>query len=115
MPVARRADRDRLAAEKDGSRRRRFDAEKGKSDIGAARADQPGEAEHLAAVEIEGDAFEHALTAEIRHRENEVLSRRRRPRLRQIDLAADHVGDRALRRRLEARGGSISAVRRERP
>ena len=113
--IARRADCDRLAVEKDGSRRRRFDAEKGKSDIGAARADESGEAEDLAAVEIEGDAFENAMTTEIGHRENKVLSRRRRSRLRQIDLTADHVGDRALRRRLEARARRYSAARRERP
>ena len=104
-----------LPREQDRSRRRRLDAEKGESDIGAARADQSGEAEHLAAVEIEGDAFEDALAAEIGHRENEVLSRRRRPRLRQIDLAPDHVGDRALRRRLDRASASISAARRERP
>src|SRR5208337_1426161 len=94
--------------DEDGSRRRRFDAENGKSDIGSARADEPGEAEDLAAAEIEGDAFEDPPTAEIRHRENTILSRRRRPRLRQVDLTADHVCDRALRRRLETRARRYS-------
>ena len=59
-------------------------------------------------MEIEGDAFENAMTTEIGHRENKILSRRRRSRLRQIDLTADHVCDRALRRRLEARARRYS-------
>ena len=65
--VSRRADGDRLAAEEDRSRSRRLDAEKGEPDIGPACADQAGEAEHLAAMEIEVDAFEYALAAQIRH------------------------------------------------
>ena len=113
--IARRADCDGLAVEKDGPRRRRFDAEKGKSDIGAARADEPGEAEDLATVEIEGDALENAMTTEIGHRENKILSRSRRSRLRQIDLTARPC----LRSRAAAspRGAraSIFAARRGRP
>ena len=57
-----------LAAEQDSAGGRRLDAEESETDIGAAGADQPGEAEHLAAMEIEGHAFEHALAAEIGHR-----------------------------------------------
>ena len=107
--LARRTDSHGLAVEEDGSRGRRFDAEKGKPDIGATRPDKARESEHLAPVEIEGDAFEHALATEIGHCENEVLSGAACPRLCQIDLAADHVGDGALWRRFIARARRYQA------
>ena len=62
---------DRLAAEQDGSRSRRLDAEQREPDIGAPRADQAGEAEHLAAMQIEADALEHAPATQALHREEQ--------------------------------------------
>ena len=55
-----------LAVEHDRAGRRRLDAEQREADIGAAGADQPGEAEHLAAMEIEADVLEDAVAAEAR-------------------------------------------------
>ena len=75
------------------------------ADIGAAGADQAGEAEHLAAADVEADILEDALAAEVAHRQEQLALRRRRPLGEQPHLAPDHVGDRALRRRLGARHG----------
>ena len=51
---------DGLAVEHDRPGRRRLDAEEGEADIGASGADQPGEAEHLAAMHVEADVLEDA-------------------------------------------------------
>ena len=53
-----------LPLSSDRPRRRRLDAEQRQADIGAAGADQPGEAQHLAATHIEADVLEDALAAE---------------------------------------------------
>ena len=44
------ADPDRLAVEQDLARSRRRDAEDGERELGAARADEPGDPQNLAAV-----------------------------------------------------------------
>ena len=82
-----------LPLERDRAGGRRLDAEQRETDIGASGADQPGEAQHLAAAEVEADVLEHALAAEPRDRQQQLARARRRARLKQAHLAPDHVGD----------------------
>ena len=59
MASARRCRRDRLAVERDGAGGDAVGAEDGAGELGAAGADQAGDAEDLAGLEVEVDAFEH--------------------------------------------------------
>ena len=67
----------RLAVEHDRPRGRRRDAEEGEADIGAPGADQAGEAQHLAAVQVEADVLEDARRG--RARAPRAAARRARP------------------------------------
>src|SRR5690606_25411525 len=50
-----------LAVEGDGAPVRRGDAEEGQPNIGTAGADESGESEHLASMNLEGNVFEGAV------------------------------------------------------
>ena len=104
-----------LAVEQDRAGSRRLDAEERQRDIGASGADQPGEAQDLAAPQVEAHVFEDALAAEPSTERTTLARLGRRARLKQADLAADHVSDRALRRHLARVGASKSAGRRGTP
>ena len=56
--VGGRRETDRLALEGDGAADRAVDAEEGAGKLGAAGADETGEPEDFAAMEVEGDLLE---------------------------------------------------------
>ena len=78
--VGRRCRRDRLAVERDRAGGDAVGAEDGAGKLGAAGADEAGDAEDLAGLEIEVDAFEHdgvrrfgvAHRAQAAHRQPDV-------------------------------------------
>ena len=101
--LPRRANIACLAVEDDRAGCRRLDAEERQADIGASGADQAGEAEDLAAADVEADVMKDALTGEAAHGQDQVALLDRGARLQEPDLATDHVGDRPARRHLGAR------------
>ena len=54
-----------VAVERDLARVRRGDPEERQPDVGAAGADETGEAEHFAGAQLEGDVLKDALAAEV--------------------------------------------------
>src|SRR6185312_2698423 len=99
---ARRSDGDGFAADEDGSGGRRFYAKEGKPHFRAPGADQAREAQHFAAMEYEADAFKSPAAAKIDNGQKGIPPRRGGPRFQHAQFASNHVGDRALRRRLVA-------------
>ena len=101
--VGRRGRRDRLAVERDGAGGDAVGAEDGAGELGAAGADKAGDAEDLAGLEIEVDAFEHdgvrrfgiAHRAQAAHRKPDVAGdvALRRPGVELGSGAADHLLD----------------------
>ena len=101
--VGRRCRRDRLAVERDRAGGDAVGAEDGARKLGAAGADEAGDAEDLAGLEIEVDAFEHdgvrrlgiAHRAQAAHGEPHVAGdlALRRPRIELGRGAADHLLD----------------------
>jgi len=63
--LLRGGDADLLVCQRDRALGRRSDAEEGKRDIGPAGANETGEAEDFAFGEVEADAAEDAVTAEV--------------------------------------------------
>ena len=76
-PRAGAAKRTSLAAQRDGAAGDRVGAEEHAQQLAAARAEQPGDAEHLAAVQVERDAGERAAH-EPAGRQDDVVRRARR-------------------------------------
>ena len=115
--VARRADADRLAVDEDLAAVVLVGAEDGARDLGAARADQPGQPDDLAGADAERDVLEHdrrriltgagaAETAHLEHRRRRALGEALQTALglfRPEEVpqgTADHQPDDAVGRRL---------------
>ena len=106
--IASRGERivDRLAVDEDAAGVERIGAEDRARHLGAAGADQPGDAEDLAAAHLERDVVEHdGVRVAARCRGASGPRPRARPRRRRgssrwreerVDLAADHQPDDAV-------------------
>ena len=88
------------------------DAEERQPDVGAARADETGEPEHLAGAQVERDALEGALDREVLDAQDD-LARVRRCALEELDHGpARPSGGWPRRRQLGPRASSRSSGRR---
>ena len=71
-----------------------IDAEQRVREFGAPRADQAGQSQNLAAVEVDVDFVEReSLGAELLHRKDDVAARHCGGRVGDLELAADHQLD----------------------
>ena len=61
-----------LAIDRDSSASRRRNAEERQANVGAPRADETGEAEDLARAQVEGDALEGSLAAQVLDLEHDL-------------------------------------------